>query len=190
MMHNLAIFASGGGSNAQKIIEYFDHHPYIKVALVVTNRKSAGVIGIAEQHNITCEYISKQDFTNEDLVLALMKQCKVDFIALAGFLLMVPRFLIDAYDSKIVNIHPSLLPKYGGPGMYGHFVHEAVKASGDIESGCTIHLVNQKYDDGEILFQARCRVNHEDTSEDIARNVLKLEHLNYAPVIEKFVLGT
>jgi phosphoribosylglycinamide formyltransferase 1 len=189
-MHNLAIFASGGGSNAQKIIEYFDHHPYIKVALVVTNRKSAGVIGIAEQYNISWKYIPKQDFTNEDLVLTLMEQYKIDYIALAGFLLMIPDYLIQKFDGKIVNIHPSLLPNYGGPGMYGHFVHEAVKASRDKESGCTIHLVNQKYDDGEILFQARCPVNQGDTSEDIARNVLKLEHLNYAPVIEKFVLGT
>ncbi|MBK8349834.1 MAG: phosphoribosylglycinamide formyltransferase [Saprospiraceae bacterium] len=188
-MRRIAIFASGGGSNAEKIIHYFAGHPTIIIEMVVCNSKNAGVLDIARKNRIKSEIISKSDFyENNALSLFLISQ-KIDFIILAGFLWLLPDHLLKSYPDKILNIHPSLLPRYGGHGMYGHFVHEAVKENGDNESGMTIHLVNEKYDEGKIIFQARCPISDDMQSNDIAREVLNLEHKYFAPVIEDYIQG-
>ena len=180
----IAIFASGTGSNAASIIEYFKGHQTIKVALVISNREDAGVLDIAQQAGIPSRIVKKAAFADEDLVLATLDEFGIDFIALAGFLLLVPKYLIRRYPYRIVNIHPALLPKYGGKGMYGMHVHEAVKAAGEVESGMTIHFVNEQYDQGAIVLQRRTPIDPDDTAADIARKVLKLEHAFYAPAIE------
>ncbi len=180
----IAIFASGTGSNAARIIEYFKDHPAIEVALVISNREGAGVLDIAERAGIPSRVIRKAAFADEDLVMSLLEEFRIDFIALAGFLLLVPKYLIRRYPHRIVNIHPALLPKYGGKGMYGMHVHEAVKAAGDKESGMTIHFVNERYDEGAIVLQRRTPIDPDDTPSDIARKVLKLEHAYFAPAIE------
>lgn len=184
----VAIFASGSGSNAQKIIEYFvDGHVTIKVALVVCNRAGAGVIGLAEQAAIPVLMVEKNKFFNTDCYIAELQDANIDFIVLAGFLWKIPDALIKAWPQKIVNIHPALLPKYGGKGMYGHFVHEAVLAAGDAESGITIHYVDELYDHGRHLFQARCPVLPDDKPETLAKRVLVLEHKHFAEVVEKAI---
>jgi phosphoribosylglycinamide formyltransferase 1 len=187
-MTRIAIFASGGGSNALKIIEYFAHHSSIEVALVVSNKKDAGVLTIAQAHHIPSVIVSKSTFYETEDILQALSHYKISFIVLAGFLLLVPQYIISRFNKKIVNIHPALLPKYGGKGMYGHHVHEAVKAAGDTESGLTIHYATEHYDEGDILFQARCALEPQDTAEDIARKVLQLEHAHYAKVIERLIL--
>ncbi len=186
----IAIFASGGGSNARKIIEYFKNSETIAVQLVVSNKKDAGVLDIAHASGIETLVIHRADFAREDQLLTELRARNIDYIVLAGFLLLVPTYLVAAFPQRIFNIHPALLPKYGGKGMYGHFVHEAVKAAGETESGMTIHLVNEQYDKGDILFQARCTLMPEDSPEDIARKVLALEHRYYAEVIEKTITET
>jgi phosphoribosylglycinamide formyltransferase-1 len=186
-IENIALFASGTGSNALKIIEYFKNHPTIHVALVVSNKKDAGVLNIAQVHDIPTLIISKSSFyETEDILIALDKY-KISFIALAGFLLLVPPYIINRFNKKIVNIHPALLPKYGGKGMYGMHVHEAVKAAGDTETGITIHYANAHYDEGDIIFQARCPVLPTDTPNDIARKVHELEHTYFAKTIEQLL---
>ena len=180
----IAIFASGTGSNAANIIEYFNGHPTIEVALVISNRDSAWVLEIAERAGIPSRVVKKAAFSDEDLVLGILDEFRIDFIALAGFLLLVPKYLIRKYPYRIVNIHPALLPKYGGKGMYGMHVHEAVKAAAEKESGMTIHFVNERYDEGAIILQRRTPLHPDDTPEDIARKVLKLEHAYFAPAIE------
>lgn len=186
---NIAIFASGGGSNARKIIEHFKQSDVAKVVLVVSNKAHAGVLGIAAEYGIPTQVIDRQGFYETEGVLEVLKDHAVDFIALAGFLWLVPVYLVRAYPGRIVNIHPALLPKFGGKGMYGHHVHEAVKAAGETETGMTIHLVNEHYDKGDILFQATCPVSPEDSPDDIARNVLVLEHRFFPEVIEKVIVG-
>jgi phosphoribosylglycinamide formyltransferase 1 len=185
----LAIFASGGGSNALKIIEHFKDHDNIKIALVVCNKSTAGVIKIAEDRQIPVQIIDKTMFTNELEFISIIRKFNIHNIVLAGFLWKIPSYLIKAFSNKIINIHPSLLPKYGGKGMYGHYVHEAVKANNEIESGITIHLVDEIYDNGKILFQAKCAVDPLDSAETIAANVLKLEHFHYPRVIEAWLSG-
>lgn len=184
---HIAIFASGGGSNARKIIEHFRNSETIAVRLVVSNKKDAGVLDIAHASGIETFVVNRADFAREDQLLPELRARNIDYIVLAGFLLLVPAYLVSAFPQRIFNIHPALLPKYGGKGMYGHFVHEAVKAAGETESGMTIHLVNEQYDKGDILFQARCTLLPEDTPEEIARKVLVLEHRYYAEVIEKTI---
>ena len=184
-MKKIAIFASGGGSNAQKIIEHFKGHPSVEIALVISNKKDAGVLGIAANHQIPTHIIERQSFYNTDVLLSVLKENSIDFIALAGFLWLVPSYLVKAFPKKIVNIHPALLPKYGGKGMYGHFVHEAVKAANETESGMTIHYVDEHYDEGTIIFQAKCAIDAEDSAAEIARKVLALEHQHFPLVIEK-----
>lgn len=183
----IAIFASGGGSNAREIIKYFRSNKSIVVALVVTNNAKAGVIQIAENAGIPVAIIDKKQWANPQKIISILRTHEIGLIVLAGFLLLIPPFLIDLYKDRIINIHPSLLPKYGGKGMYGHFVHEAVKNSGDAISGITIHLVNEHYDDGKILYQHSCVINKEMTTEEIAAAVLQLEHKYYASVIENYV---
>lgn len=187
MKINLAIFASGGGSNAESIMQYFEYHDTISVALVVSNKADAGVHQIAAQYEKESLALTKAQLSDPSVLLALLKEKNVDYIVLAGYLLLIPAWLIAAYPDKIFNIHPSLLPKYGGKGMYGHHVHEAVKANQDAESGMTIHLVNEEFDKGEILFQAKTKIHADMSATDIAKAVLKLEHENYAHTIEKFI---
>jgi len=186
---NIAIFASGSGSNARKIMEYFQSSGVGRVVLVVCNRKNAGVIGIAAEFGVPVQMIDRNLFYESERLLDVLESYRTDFIALAGFLWLIPGYLIKAYPDRIVNIHPALLPKYGGHGMYGHHVHEAVKAAGDQESGPTIHFVNEHYDEGDIIFQTSCRLSPEDTPEDIARKVLSLEHEHYPRVIEQLLLS-
>jgi phosphoribosylglycinamide formyltransferase-1 len=186
---NIAIFASGGGSNARKIIEYFKQSEVAQVVLVVSNKPKAGVLDIAAEHGIPTQIIDRQGFYETEAILGVLKEYSVDFIALAGFLWLVPGYLVRAFPGRVVNIHPALLPKYGGKGMYGHHVHEAVKAAGETETGMTIHLVNEHYDEGDIVFQASCPVAPEDTPEDIARKVLVLEHQFFPETIEKLIMG-
>lgn len=184
----IAIFASGGGSNARKIIEYFKDSPVGEVALVVSNKRNAGVLDIAEGQGIPTHIMDRQGFYDSEVILDTLKQHEIDLVVLAGFLWLVPGYLVRAFPGKILNIHPALLPKYGGKGMYGHHVHEAVKAAGEPESGMTIHFVNEHYDEGDIIFQASCKLSPEDTSEEIAQKVLRLEHKHYPETIEKVIL--
>ncbi|MBC7776784.1 MAG: phosphoribosylglycinamide formyltransferase, partial [Phycisphaerae bacterium] len=180
---NIAIFASGGGSNARKIIEYFKDSSVGEVALVVSNKPNAGVLAIAAEHQIPTQIIDRQGFYETESILKILEEHKIGFVVLAGFLWLVPGYLVRAFPKRILNIHPALLPKYGGKGMYGHHVHEAVKAIGETETGMTIHFVNEHYDDGDIVFQAKCPVAPADSPEDIARNVLVLEHRFFSEII-------
>lgn len=186
----MAVFASGGGSNARKIMEYFKDSRVAEVALVVSNKKNAGVLDIAREHDVPTMLIERQSFYDSQELLEELSKRDIQFIVLAGFLWLVPAYLVKAFQGKILNIHPALLPKYGGKGMFGHHVHEAVKAAGERESGPTIHFVNEHYDEGDIVFQARCAVNPDDTAEDIARKVLALEHAHYPRIIEQVILRT
>jgi phosphoribosylglycinamide formyltransferase-1 len=183
----IAIFASGGGSNAEKIIQHFEKHPDIEVGLVVTNNKNAGVVAIADRYRIASLVISRQDMYESNHLLEILNKNKTDLLVLAGFLWLIPVSLITGFAGRIINIHPSLLPKYGGKGMYGHHVHEAVKADQEEVSGMTVHLVNEKYDDGAIIFQKECKITPEMNALDIAAAVLKLEHKYYSEAIENYI---
>jgi phosphoribosylglycinamide formyltransferase 1 len=184
---NIAIFASGGGSNANIILEKCTNHSNIHVALVICNRKEAGVYAIAQKHGKPCIHISKQQIDNQQILLNILQQYNIAYIVLAGFLLKIPNWLVEKYTHKIINIHPALLPKYGGHGMYGHFVHEAVVAANEPVSGITIHLVDSQYDHGTHLFQDFCKVASNDTPETLAAKVLQLEHQHYFQVLEKYI---
>jgi phosphoribosylglycinamide formyltransferase-1 len=186
-MKNIAILASGAGSNAQKIIEYFSNRMDISVHLIISNKKDAGVLSIAKLSGISSLVISKDSFyQSTDLLVALEKH-EIDFIVLAGFLWLIPAYLIHNYPDRMVNIHPALLPKYGGKGMYGHFVHEAVHEAKELYSGITIHYVNEKYDEGSIVFQEKCEISPLDQPLDIAKKVQLLEHTYYPVVIDQLV---
>ncbi len=186
---SLAIFASGSGSNADKICAYFQNHQTIEVRLILSNRKMAGVFQVAQKHNIPAIFLDKETWNKELPVINILTDDKIDYIVLAGFLKLIPEVLINHWPNKILNIHPSLLPKYGGPGMYGLYVHQAVKAHNESETGMTIHLVNKEYDKGQVLFQQKCTISDSMTAEEIASEVLKLEHKHYGPTIENFVLS-
>ncbi len=183
----IAIFASGAGSNAEKIIVHLQHNSSIQVAVVVCNKPEAGVLSIAISHQIPTLLIEKERFFRGDAYLPELSNYGVDFIVLAGFLWKIPQALIAAYPTKIINIHPALLPKYGGKGMYGMRVHEAVIAAGEKESGITIHYVNEHFDEGEPIFQARCPIEPTDTPESLAQKVHALEHRHFPEVVEKAV---
>lgn len=182
--YNIAIFASGAGSNAQQIINRFINHPTITVALIVCNKPGAGVLNIARLHNIPSLIIEKEVFLRGNAYLDVLEQYKINFIVLAGFLWKVPAVLIKAYPQKIVNIHPALLPAYGGKGMYGHFVHEAVIANKEKQSGITIHYVDELYDHGAVIKQATCEIAAGDTPEMLAQKIHVLEHEHFPQVIE------
>jgi formyltetrahydrofolate-dependent phosphoribosylglycinamide formyltransferase len=184
-IHRLAIFASGGGSNAKKIIEHFKNHPSIKIELIVCNKPEAGVLQIAADNNIDTLIIEKEVFFSGDAYVSELKQRGITFIVLAGFLWKIPDALISAYSNKIINIHPALLPKYGGKGMYGMNVHAAIIAAKEKETGITIHYVDGHYDNGDIIFQEKCEVNDSDTPETVAQKVHVLEHEHFSRVIEK-----
>ena len=186
-MKRVAVFASGTGSNAKKIIEYFRENENIEIALIVSNRAKAGVLTIAEAEGIPSIIIDRAYFyESEQMVFDLKQQC-IDFIVLAGFLWLVPKYLIEAYPKKIINIHPALLPKFGGKGMYGMHVHQAVINAAEHQSGITIHFVNEAFDEGGIIFQASCPISSKDTADDVQAKVQKLEHEHFAPIIEEVI---
>ncbi|MCW3086768.1 MAG: phosphoribosylglycinamide formyltransferase, partial [Sediminibacterium sp.] len=185
----IAIFASGAGSNARKIIERFRSHPSISVALIVSNKPDAGVLPIARENGIAVLLIDKEVFFRRDAYVPLLREKGIEFIVLAGFLWKIPAALVSAYPGRIINIHPALLPKYGGKGMYGAKVHEAVIAAGEKESGITIHYVNEVYDAGEPLFQVTCPVGEHDTPDSLSQKIHLLEHKHFPEVVEKWVLG-
>lgn len=190
MKKRLAIFASGNGSNAENIIRYFagaDRNA--EVVLVLSNRPEAKVLTRAENLGVSTRTVSRTEFNDSDTMTALLKEFAVDAIVLAGFLLMVPGFLLRRYEKRMINIHPSLLPKYGGKGMYGHHVHEAVVAAGEKETGITVHLVSDKCDGGAIIFQARTGIEPSDTPTDVEAKVHQLEHDNFPRVIELWLAG-
>lgn len=188
-MFKIAIFASGTGSNTKKIIDYFRYHNSVKVSLVVCNKPDAGVLQIASNENIPSVLLEKNKFFYSNDYLNELRHSGIDFIVLAGFLWKIPSALIEAYPNKIINIHPALLPKYGGKGMYGKRVHEAVLSENETESGITIHYVDDLYDHGQILFQARCEVDKHDTPETLAQKIHQLEYRHYAKVVEGLILG-
>ncbi len=186
-MKKIAIFASGSGSNAENIANYFKESKEVEIALIVANNPEAYVIERARKLNIPCEIVTKTDFMAADGIVDMMHRYGIDFIVLAGFLLLVPKKLIDAYPSRIVNIHPALLPKHGGKGMYGDRVHKAVVECGDTESGITIHLIDAEYDKGTTFFQAKCAVLPTDTPDDVAAKVHALEYEHFPHVIEEIL---
>ena len=186
-MKNIAIFASGTGSNAKKIVAHFAGNEKARVALIVSNRSKAPVLQMAKEAGIDTFVLDRAAFYGSEAILDLLRSYRIDFVVLAGFLWLASPYFVRAFDRRIVNIHPALLPKYGGKGMYGMHVHRAVKEAGDRESGMTIHYVNEHYDEGNIIFQARCPVEPEDTPEDIAGKVQQLEHRHFAPVIEQLI---
>lgn len=188
-MTNIAIFASGSGTNAENIIHYFEGSTLVKVALVLSNKSDAYVLERARRAGIPSMVIPNAEFKQGESVLAAMRDHHIDFIVLAGFLLLVPSSLIAAYPRRIVNIHPALLPKHGGKGMYGDRVHQEVVAQHDRESGITIHVIDEHYDQGSILFQARCEVLPTDTPHDVATKVHALEYAHYPHVIEETIQG-
>lgn len=185
----VAIFASGSGSNAETIVHYFADHSEVDISLFLTNKAEAGVIKRGKKLGIPTLVFSKKNFVDSNQVVDLLQKMEIDFIVLAGFLWLIPANLIKAFPQKMVNIHPALLPKYGGKGMWGHFVHEAVVENKEKESGITIHFVNENYDEGEIIFQARCELTEQDTPEDVARKVQMLEHQHFPSVIEKILIN-
>lgn len=174
----LAVFASGGGTNCENIIRYFKDSDKVKVAFVVANKVGIPALEKAERFGVPTRVVPKADLNRKDILLPLMKEYSIDFIVLAGFLLVIPDFLINEYDHRIINLHPALLPKFGGIGMYGHHVHEAVKAAGETETGMTVHWVTPKVDGGAIIARFRTPISPDDTPDDIAakEHLLEMEH--------------
>lgn len=185
---NLAIFASGSGTNAENIIKYFQKHDTINTKVIVTNNPNAFVIQRAKQLSIDCVVVNKSEWKDPLYLLSLLKSYRIDYIILAGFLLRIPNTIIDNYTNKVINIHPALLPKHGGKGMYGDNVHKSVVKLGDTESGITIHYCNEQYDKGDIIFQAKCEVLPTDTFEDVANKVHQLEYKYFPKVIEEVLM--
>jgi len=184
---NIAVFASGNGSNAENIATYFQNNSAINICRIYTNKKEAYVLERAKNLKIPSFIFTKTQMNETDIVINRLLADKTDFIVLAGFLLKIPDNILDEFNFKIVNIHPALLPKYGGKGMYGMRVHEAVKASGDSESGITIHYVNANYDKGNIIFQAMVPVEKADSPEEIAQKIHKLEYEYFPRIIEQTI---
>lgn len=182
----IAIFASGSGTNAEEIFKHFQHHPSITVALLLSNNPSAYALERAKKFNVASKVFNRQEF-NDATFVQLLEEEKITHIVLAGFLWLVPGYLIKAFPGRIINIHPALLPKHGGKGMYGMKVHEAVKQLQEKETGITIHEVNEKYDEGKILFQASCPVGVNDSPDQIASNVHRLEYKHYPIIIEEWI---
>jgi len=187
MSRNIAIFASGNGTNAENIIKYFSGNKDIKVKIVMANKADAFVLERAHRLGIPTLYINREQWADATHILTLLHEQQIDFIVLAGFLARIPDALLHAYPNRIVNIHPSLLPKFGGKGMYGNKVHEAVVAAGETESGITIHYLNEHYDEGQIIAQYRCPVLPDDTPQDVATRVHALEYEYYPKVIEQLL---
>lgn len=188
MKVRLAIFASGSGTNAENIIRYFRDSSMIEVALVMTDKSEAYVLKRANDLQVPSVIFSKKEMEATESVLTTLADCRIDFIVLAGFLLRIPENMLKAFPGRIVNIHPALLPRYGGKGMYGGKVHEAVVAAGETESGITIHYVNERYDEGAVIFQATCPVQPDDSPGDLAKKVHALEYAYFPEVIEKTIV--
>ncbi|MEM7548816.1 MAG: phosphoribosylglycinamide formyltransferase [Bacteroidota bacterium] len=186
-MYKIAIFASGGGSNAESIAKHFEDSGLASVSLILSNKKEAGVLDRADRLGIPSVVCIKSEFQNESHLLRILKQYDIDFIVLAGFLLLIPEYLIRAYPNKIVNIHPALLPKYGGKGMYGINIHKAVVQNKEKETGLTIHFVNERYDEGTIIAQKSCSIEPSDSAEEVATKVLQMEHKYYPETIENLL---
>ena len=186
---NIAIFVSGSGTNCENLIKYFADHASIKPALVVSNKPDAYALVRAERLGVPTAVTPKADLNNPDVMLPLLKKYDIGFIVLAGFLPLVPNFLIDAYPHKIINIHPALLPKYGGKGMWGHHVHEAVKAAREAETGMTVHWVTPVCDAGEIIAQFRVALSPDDSVDDIAEKEHQLEMKYFPKVVEDVISG-
>ncbi|MEI7663904.1 MAG: phosphoribosylglycinamide formyltransferase [Bacteroidota bacterium] len=187
-MPRLAIFASGNGSNAQRIAEYFKGDPSISINLILSNKPDAYVIKRAETLGIPSVVFNRTTFYETGHIPELLKENKIDYLVLAGFLWLIPMNIIETFPGRIINIHPALLPKFGGKGMYGMKVHESVIAAGEIESGITIHYVDSCYDKGKIIFQARCPVTPQDTPETLAGKIHQLEYRYFPVVIEQTVM--
>ena len=185
----VAIFASGSGSNAEEIFTHFKDHPDIQITLLLSNNASAFALERAKRFNVATHVFSKQQFRESEIVLEWLREAGITHVVLAGFLWLVPDYLIKAFPHQIINIHPALLPKFGGAGMYGMKVHQAIKDQGETETGITIHEVNEHYDEGKIVFQATCKVDPGDTPEQIAANVHQLEYKHYPMVIENWIKG-
>jgi phosphoribosylglycinamide formyltransferase-1 len=183
----IAIFASGSGSNAQKIMEHFKKHNEAEVAIVLTNNPDAYVLQRADNFEIPTHIFDRHEFTKTDSVVNLLKNLEIDIIVLAGFLWLVPQNLLKAFPNKIINIHPALLPKYGGKGMYGDNVHKAVLANNEEESGITIHFVNEHFDEGEVIHQSRFRIEKGDDIEMIKFKGQQLEHMHFPKVVESLL---
>jgi phosphoribosylglycinamide formyltransferase-1 len=186
-MTHLAIFASGAGSNAEHLIRHFERHAHIHIDLVLSNCAAAPVLKRAEQLGVPTRVFGKTDFYHSDAVLQHLQEYHIDYVILAGFLWLIPENLLTAFPQRIINIHPALLPKYGGKGMYGMQVHRAVIANAEKETGITIHRIDAEYDCGKILFQARCAVLPHDTPETIAAKVHELEYRYFPEVVEKSI---
>ncbi|HJX72176.1 MAG TPA: phosphoribosylglycinamide formyltransferase [Bacteroidales bacterium] len=185
----IAIFASGSGTNAENIAVRFAGSKDISVAYILSNKPDAFVLERAKKLNIPTLVFNRQEFYHTDHILQFLKKESIEWIVLAGFLWLIPAYLVDAYPGRIINIHPALLPKYGGKGMYGEKVHRAVIENSDKESGITIHYVNKEYDKGDIIFQTRCKVEPSDTPETLAAKVHQLEYIHFPAVIEKIILS-
>jgi phosphoribosylglycinamide formyltransferase-1 len=187
-MKNVAIFASGEGTNAQNIIDYFSTSDKVKIALVISNKSTANVLNRAKKAHIPTLVISRADFFESDTTIKTLQAMHIDFIVLAGFLWMIPENLVRTFPKKMINIHPALLPKYGGKGMYGMRVHKAVVDNNERESGISIHFVNEHYDEGELISQHRCALSVTDTPEMVAAKIHALEQEFFPKVIEKILL--
>lgn len=188
MKRKIAILLSGTGSNAKNICAYFKMHSSIEVAMLLSNKENSGAKAIGEEFGIPYLIFNKVDFKDSDAIVSQLKNAGIDIIVLAGFLWLIPENLLEAFPDGVINIHPALLPKYGGKGMHGHFVHEAVYANKETESGITIHLCNKEYDKGKILFQEKIFFDKAETPMSIAEAVLKLEHQFFPKVIEGYIL--
>ena len=184
---NIVIFASGSGSNAENIAKYFDKSKNVKIKAIFCNKPDAYVLQRAKNLNIESFLFNKEDFYNSEKVLNKLKEIKPELIVLAGFLWLIPENIINEYKGKIINIHPALLPKFGGKGMYGENVHRAVFENKETQTGITIHFVNEKYDEGDIIFQAETRIDEHDTPESIAQKVHSLEYEFYPTIIEELL---
>ncbi len=186
MKTKVAIFASGGGTNAEAIIKYFQNHKQVEIALILSNNPKAYVLERAKNHGIPSHVFSREAFYKGETVDGALQATGIGFVVLAGFMWLMPARLVRKY--KMVNIHPALLPKYGGKGMYGHHVHEAVVQNGEAESGITIHWVNEAYDEGDIILQKKCPINPSDSPEDVADKVHALEYAHFPKTIEGVIL--
>lgn len=187
MKKRIAIFASGSGSNAQKIMEFFKKHSDAEVAIVLTNNPEAYVLQRADNFEIPSHLFNREEFYQTDEVVNILKNLQIDLIVLAGFLWLIPQNLLKAFPNKIINIHPALLPKFGGKGMYGDKVHKAILAAGESESGITIHFVNEEFDEGEVIHQSRFQIIQSDDLEMVKFKGQQLEHLHYPKVIEQLL---
>lgn len=186
-MKRICILVSGSGTNCENIIRHFQQNGKAEIAFVLSNRPDAYALVRAKQLGVKTYVMPKKEFNDKEKLLGLMHDERVDFIVLAGFLLLIPGFLIDAYDHRMINIHPALLPKFGGKGMYGHHVHEAVKAAGETETGMTVHWVTREYDAGEIIAQYKTAISPDDTPDNIAAKEHKLEMKYFPKVIEELL---